>query len=65
MSISVLLYYFSTINENVLLFTLDLEVMFNPRTFSQVLATVIKILLCSILYFEVYNFLSMECKVSS
>ena len=63
MSITVLLYDFSTINENVLLFTLDLEVMFNPRTFSQVLETVIKILLCSILYFEVYYFLSMECKV--
>ena len=40
--------------------------MFNLRTFSQVLATVIKILLCSILYFEMYiNSLNMECKDKS
>ena len=35
--ITVLLYDFSTMNENFLL-----EVMFNLKTFSQVLATVIK-----------------------
>ena len=40
--------------------------MFNLRTFSHVLATVIKILLCSILYFEMYiNSLNMECKDKS
>ena len=47
-------------------FTLGLEVLFNLRTFSQDLATVIKILSSSILYFEMYiNSLNVECKVSS
>ena len=43
-SLTVLLYDFLTINKN-----LGLGVMFNLRTFSQVLATVIKILLCNTL----------------
>ena len=45
-------------------FTFVVEVMFNLRTFSQVLATVINLFKCSILYFEMYiNSLNVECKI--
>ena len=45
------------------IWTSALEVMSNLRTFPQLLATDIKILLCRILYFEMYiNSLNMECK---
>ena len=45
-------------------FTFVVEVMFNLRTFSQVLATVINLFKCSILYFEMYiNSVNVECKI--
>ena len=51
-------------NENFCSFTFVVEVMFKLRTFSQVLATVIKLFWCSILYFEMYiNSLNVECKI--
>ena len=60
-SIIVLLYVFLTVNE-FSTFTFVVEVIINPRIFSQVLATVIKLFKCSILYFEMHiNFLNVEC----
>ena len=58
-SITVLIFDFLTMNVSFLL-----SVMFNLRTFSQVLAAVIKLFQCSILYFEMYiNSLNVECKI--
>ena len=48
---TVLLYVFSTMND-FFTFTFVVEVMFNLRTFLQVLAIVIKIFSYGILYFE-------------
>ena len=59
MSITVLLYDFSTMNENFLLFSLLLL----KSCSSQVLATFVKIFQCSILHFEMFiNSLNAECK---
>ena len=45
-------------------FKFVIEVMFNLRTFSQALATVIKLFKCSILCFEmVINSPNVECKI--
>ena len=55
------LLYVSTMNENILLHFF-VEFMFNANSFSQVLATVIKLFLCSNLHIDMYiNSLNAEC----
>ena len=64
-SIPVLLLDILAMNENVLL-SLFVEFMFKLRTFLQVLANVIKIFQCSILYSEIYiNSLNADFKIQS
>ena len=64
-SITVLLCDFSTKNDNFLLSLFVVEVMFNLQPkFYKVLSTVIKIVYCSILHFEMFiNSLNVESKI--
>ena len=62
-STALLLYDLSTMNEH---FLLSLLLLITLRTFSQILATVIKLFLYSVLYFEMYiNSLNVERKIYS
>ena len=61
-SITVLLYDFTTKNKKKIFFHLIFDLQ--PKDFSQVLSTAIKLISCSILHFEMYsNSLNVECRI--